>query len=76
MYGWVGRGSYARFPDLFEAACGHLEALRPGYAPGGRSKFGLLARLVGYRRAEWLALRYRRSKRYWPRPLASGRRAS
>ena len=76
MYGWVARGSYAQYPELFEAACEAMHTLRPGYAPGGRSTFGLLARLVGYRRAEWLALRYRRSKRWWRRPLTSGRGAS
>jgi len=61
-YGNVARSSFASNKALFEAAYSRLEQLNPRYVPSGPRTLALLTRLVGYRRAEALALRYRQGK--------------
>jgi len=59
----VARATYENNPDTFEAAYGALNRLSPGgYAPSHPKRLALAARIVGYRRAEGLALTYRKSK--------------
>jgi glycosyltransferase involved in cell wall biosynthesis len=59
----VARATYENNPDAFEAAYGALNRLSPGgYTPSHPKRLALAAKIVGYRRAEQLALKYRRSK--------------
>jgi glycosyltransferase involved in cell wall biosynthesis len=59
----VARATYESNPDAFEAAYEALNRLSPGgYAPSHPKRLALASKLVGYRRAEALAVRYRRSK--------------
>jgi glycosyltransferase involved in cell wall biosynthesis len=58
----VARASYGRDQATFDAALASLEHLQPGYTPAHPWHLALVARLVGYRSAEGLALRYRRAK--------------
>jgi glycosyltransferase involved in cell wall biosynthesis len=61
-YAYVARASFAHCPDTFEQAYAALERLSPGYRPARPRHLAYTARFVGYRRAEALALRYRRLK--------------
>jgi glycosyltransferase involved in cell wall biosynthesis len=62
VYGQVARASFGTDPATFETAVAALERLQPGYAPASPRHLALASRLVGYRRAEAVALRYRRAK--------------
>lgn len=59
----VARASFGCERTTFEAACAALERLRPRFAPDAPLHLALAARLLGYRRAEYAALAYRRIKR-------------
>jgi glycosyltransferase involved in cell wall biosynthesis len=59
---YVARASYEYDASMFEAACSRLEHLRPGFVPDAPRQLAVASRLVGYRRAEALALAYRRVK--------------
>ena len=61
-YEFVARSSFASDKAMFEAAYSRLEQLSPRYVPSSPRTLALLTRLVGYRRAEALALRYRQGK--------------
>jgi glycosyltransferase involved in cell wall biosynthesis len=63
VYGQVARDCFQRDGATFEAALRSLERLRPGYVPTQPWHLSLASRLVGYRRAEALAVRYRHAKR-------------
>lgn len=52
-------GNRARFDELFD----RVEQLRPDLAPSPKSATGLLARLVGARRAEWSMSLLRRARK-------------
>ncbi len=69
VYEHVARGSYDQDAGLFEDAHRALERLEPGFVPRGSRGLALLARLLGYERAEAVALLYRRVK---PQPETSG----
>jgi hypothetical protein len=59
----VARATYDNNPDTFEAAFETLERLSPGgYVPSHPKHLALAAKIVGYRRAEALAVTYRKSK--------------
>jgi hypothetical protein len=59
----VARATFDNNPDTFEAAFGALERLSPGgYVPSHPKHLALAAKIVGYRRAEALAVTYRKSK--------------
>jgi len=62
VYGQVARASFLDQPEVFEAAWRALEELQPGYVPDHPWHLGLVARLVGYRRAEAIAAGYRQAK--------------
>src|SRR5262249_12112168 len=62
VYGQVARDSFTREDALFEQACAALERLQPGYRPSHPWHLALASRLVGYRKAEVVALRYRNFK--------------
>jgi glycosyltransferase involved in cell wall biosynthesis len=59
VYGQVARASYGSDMDTFEAAYDKLEHLSPGYIPQQPQMLSLLSRILGYRRAEAIAKRYR-----------------
>jgi glycosyltransferase involved in cell wall biosynthesis len=59
VYGQVARASYGSDMDTFEAAYNKLEHLSPGYIPQQPQMLSLLSRILGYRRAEAIAKRYR-----------------
>ncbi len=62
-YGYVARASFAYDPETFEVANAALERLSPGgYRPRHPRQLAYAATIFGYRRAEALALRYRRIK--------------
>jgi len=63
VYGQVARASFGRDDATFEVAYAALERLAPGYVPAQPRHLALAARLVGYRSAEALAVRYRGLKR-------------
>lgn len=72
VYGYVARASFEENPALFEKAHAALNRLMPGYIPQSPWHLALVSRLLGYRRAEAVALRYRRGKQ-WLRDLLPGR---
>jgi glycosyltransferase involved in cell wall biosynthesis len=77
VYGQVARDCFRRDETSFEEALNALERLRPGYVPTDPWHLSLASRLVGYRRAEALAVYYRRAKaivRRAARPLTHARR--
>ncbi|MDQ6672225.1 MAG: glycosyltransferase family 2 protein [Chloroflexota bacterium] len=63
VYGQVARASFARDRTTFEAAYAALERLQPGYKPARPWHLALASRVIGYRSAEGLAVRYRHAKR-------------
>jgi FkbM family methyltransferase len=63
VYGQVARSSFDADQPTFESACAALERLEPGYVPRAPRSLRMLARVVGYPRAEAIAARYRRAKR-------------
>lgn len=63
VYGGAARASFEHDRPTFEAACAALERLHPGYVPRSSRPLALVSRLTGYRRAESVALGYRRVKR-------------
>jgi glycosyltransferase involved in cell wall biosynthesis len=60
--GYVARSSFARDPGLFEKALHALENLKPNYSPNKPIHLALASRMLGYKRAESVALRYRKIK--------------
>jgi len=59
----VARATYENTPDTFEAAYEALERLSPGgYTPSHPKHLALASKIVGYRRAEALAVTYRKGK--------------
>lgn len=68
-YEYVARGSYEHDRPTFDAAVVSLERLRPGYVPSHPRDLALVSRLMGYRRAELVALWYRRARKL-PRSIA------
>jgi glycosyltransferase involved in cell wall biosynthesis len=60
----VARASYEHDRPLFELACSSLSRFTSRYAPTRPLHMALVSRLVGYRGAEAIALRYRRAKRF------------
>lgn len=62
-YAYVARSSYEKDRPTFEAAYRCLMELDPLYVPSRPRGLALTARLLGYRRAEQVALVYRHSKK-------------
>lgn len=62
VYASAVRGWTVDDPAAFDRIAGHIEALAPAFVPGQPEGVRRLARLVGYRRAERMAGRYRRVK--------------
>ena len=67
VYGYVARSSFELDHPTFEDALRALERLKPGYTPENPFRLALVSKLLGYRRTESLALRYRRLKRFFQR---------
>lgn len=67
VYGFVARGSFKKDRDLFEKALQALERLQPRYVPEQPIHLAMASRLFGYRQAEWIALYYRKAKRFLSR---------
>jgi glycosyltransferase involved in cell wall biosynthesis len=63
VYGYVARASFKKDSLAFETAYQALERLKPGYVPDRPRHLAIATRFLGYRRAEWLALWYRKAKR-------------
>ena len=63
VYGQVARASFGRDAATFEQAYAALNRLDPGYVPANPWHLALASRLVGYRSAEAIAVRYRQAKR-------------
>src|SRR5690606_11159622 len=62
VIGNTARGLYVVDQALFEEAYGRLRSLDPHYRPARPAALRMLSGLVGYRRAEWMALRWRQVK--------------
>ena len=62
-YGYVARASFEKDRPTFDAACAALERLQPDYVPESPRHLAVISRLAGYRRAESVALAYRKAKR-------------
>jgi glycosyltransferase involved in cell wall biosynthesis len=62
VYASAVRGWTVDDPAAFDRIAGHIEALAPAFVPNEPEGVRRLARLVGYRRAERTAGRYRRVK--------------
>ncbi len=62
VYGYVARASFEKDHPLFEEARLALERLQPGYIPASPKFLAIASKFLGYRQAEWLALKYRRTK--------------
>lgn len=63
VYGYVARASFELNPELFEHAYRELISFEPGYIPPGPPVLRYLSRLIGYRRAEYVAMHYRKVKK-------------
>jgi glycosyltransferase involved in cell wall biosynthesis len=63
VYGHIARSSFENDRPTFEEAYRALERLQPGYRPSRPKRLAVMSRLVGYRRAESIALLYRKAKR-------------
>jgi glycosyltransferase involved in cell wall biosynthesis len=61
-YGYVTRASFETDRETFDAAYSALRALRPRYRPASPATLRLAATVLGYPRAERVALWYRRAK--------------
>jgi glycosyltransferase involved in cell wall biosynthesis len=66
VYGYVARASFERDRPTFEAAYAALERVAPGYVPDHPRHLALASRAIGYRRAEQMALWYRRLTKLLP----------
>lgn len=64
VYGYVARASFEKDRPSFETAFQALERLKPGYVPERPFHLAVTSRVLGYRRAECLALYYRKVKRF------------
>jgi glycosyltransferase involved in cell wall biosynthesis len=62
VYGQVARASFRTDAATFEAAYAALRSLQPGYTPAHPWHLALASHVIGYRRAEALAVHYRRVK--------------
>jgi glycosyltransferase involved in cell wall biosynthesis len=67
VYGYVARASYVSDRITFDAAYAALQRVQPGYVPQHPWHLSLASRLLGYRRAEFLALWYRRGRQWLAR---------
>jgi glycosyltransferase involved in cell wall biosynthesis len=64
VYSYVARASFERDRPTFEGAYRRLEILSPGYVPTDPWHLAAAAHVLGYRRAEAVAVWYRRMKRF------------
>ena len=64
VYSYVTRASFERDRATFESAYRRLESLSPGYVPANPWHLAAAAHVIGYRRAEAVAVWYRRVKRF------------
>jgi glycosyltransferase involved in cell wall biosynthesis len=64
-YAFVARASFEKDRRTFDRACEALERLAPGYVPRFSVRLAVASRIVGYRRAEMVALWWRRVKRFF-----------
>jgi hypothetical protein len=69
VYGQVARASFGTDVRVFDAAFAALERLQPGYAPAQPWHLAWTSRLVGYRGAESIAVRYRWAKQFITRAV-------
>jgi glycosyltransferase involved in cell wall biosynthesis len=63
VYGGIARASFADDKATFAISYDALERLEPGYVPDNPRHLAFAAKVLGYGRAEHLALRYRNAKR-------------
>jgi glycosyltransferase involved in cell wall biosynthesis len=63
VYAYAARASFEKDRPTFDTACAALERLQPGYVPESPWHLSLVSRLAGYRRAESVAVAYRKAKR-------------
>jgi len=61
-FGYVARASFEKDPSVFEKSYEILEWLKPNYSPEKPLHLAALSRIIGYKRAESVALRYRKGK--------------
>jgi len=61
-FGFVARASYENDRNMFDKACKELFELSPKYVPDGPRLLSLVSGILGYRKAEAMALCYRRVK--------------
>jgi hypothetical protein len=64
-YAHLARTAYEFDRPLFAELLEKLNDLEPGYVPQGPAHLRWASRLLGYERAEWLALQYRGWKSLW-----------
>jgi GT2 family glycosyltransferase len=74
VYGQVARRSFAHDEATFEAAYAALRRLDPNFTSPGPWQLVLASKVLGYRSAEAIALRYRRAKRTVTRALQAAQR--
>lgn len=63
-YEYVARASFAKDKLMFEDACRALERLEPGYVPTHPRHLTVASMILGYKRAEHVALWYRYAKKH------------
>ena len=63
VYALAARRSAENDPIVFEEACALIAEIYPEYVPSQPAHLALASRLFGYRRAERLAVLYRRTMR-------------
>ncbi len=63
VLGYVARSSFEKAPPLFDETCEVLERLEPGYLPARPVALYFASKMLGYRRAERVALCYRKIKK-------------
>ncbi len=72
-YGYVARASFEHDTATFDTAYAAMDRLRPGYIPLHPWHLSLTSRLVGYRSAEAIAVRYRRTKETFKQAVRTAR---
>jgi len=64
-YSYVARASFEKDKETFNLAYNYLEKLFPNYLPEKPYLLFILSKLIGYQRAEYVAMNYRNLKKYF-----------